>query len=406
VQRMIGSPSRGGSPNSGLHYPISDNAEEKLSDITRKLQEVRLLRRQLSPVSTKKKKLKKKSDSNQRQHKSKVTREYFHPQLEYVIAEVAHSPYMISPTQRYPEETLQLSGKIRNLKALGKRSNELRPEERPCDFGEARKIFTKIINFRQSYEAGSQSIDSNDRIATAGSPPRTGQSTQKRSPSPMLKAAGARGGPARYARRIKLIKEQRSQSPTSREDNLEIDFQLKLEQEYEQVHEHEQEHDHSSIPTIQNIRQSYVDKDLGSDHLNNVHIPPSSNDKMKSLDEYSQDAFEDSSPVGKITSGLESSMKNSPAKSDSYRKPSHDGTTSENYIYDDDEDFESFISNKVMQHSTKQNVNNSKQNHEEKTTLVQSIQPILDQENRSHSFGKIKMSGPNGDISDLEDSVN
>lgn len=116
------------SPQRATSVSKGPTAEEKLQDITDKIAQIRLQRRRLSP-----------DGKDQAAHKSRrgggekpghrqspatkspgspgspgfdnrVVREYFHPQLDYVIAEVAYSPYMTSPIETYPSHTLHLSG--------------------------------------------------------------------------------------------------------------------------------------------------------------------------------------------------------------------------------------------------------------------------------------------------------
>lgn len=51
----------------------------------------------------------------------------------------------VQPFARY-------AGKIRNLKAMGKKSSELSQEEQPCNFAEAKKIFARIVNYKATFE--------------------------------------------------------------------------------------------------------------------------------------------------------------------------------------------------------------------------------------------------------------
>jgi hypothetical protein len=44
------------------------------------------------------------------------------------------------------------TAKIRNLKALGKKSSELSEDECPCNFAEARKIFARVVNYKATFE--------------------------------------------------------------------------------------------------------------------------------------------------------------------------------------------------------------------------------------------------------------
>ncbi len=92
-------------------------AEQKLQIITAQIFELRRQRKAVSPDGSEitKKKIKNKGlNATDKLPKSqhKVVREYFHPNLEYVMAEVAYSPYLTSPIKHYSEETLTLTGTI------------------------------------------------------------------------------------------------------------------------------------------------------------------------------------------------------------------------------------------------------------------------------------------------------
>jgi hypothetical protein len=95
------------SPSKG-HVHLT--AAERLEQITLQINEIRRQRRDVSPEGSQFSKKNKKTNKDKVKSNKKVTREYFHPNLEYVMAEVAYSPYMTSPVSKYSEETLTVTG--------------------------------------------------------------------------------------------------------------------------------------------------------------------------------------------------------------------------------------------------------------------------------------------------------
>ena len=51
---------------------------------------------------------------------TKIPKKKFrHPQLEYTIAEIMHSPYLTNPLNKYPKEVFTMSSKLKELKSAG-----------------------------------------------------------------------------------------------------------------------------------------------------------------------------------------------------------------------------------------------------------------------------------------------
>ena len=109
---------------SPLRFQGNLTAEQKLQIITAQIFEIRRQRKAVSPDGSevsKKKSNKKGLHATEKVPKlhHKIVREYFHPNLEYVMAEVAYSPYLTSPIKHYSEETLTLTGNEEDLMHLG-----------------------------------------------------------------------------------------------------------------------------------------------------------------------------------------------------------------------------------------------------------------------------------------------
>lgn len=77
----------------------------------------------------------------------------YHPNLDYVFAEVTNSPYLTSPGLNYSKETLFTSSKLRKLKVAnqGKRLRDI--QDTPCDVEKAEQYFMKeIIDYHPRFD--------------------------------------------------------------------------------------------------------------------------------------------------------------------------------------------------------------------------------------------------------------
>lgn len=77
---------------------------------------------------------------------TKIPKKKFrHPQLEYTIAEIMHSPYLANPLNNYPIENNKLSLKIKELKKAGIKYHDLSEEEKPFNYKELMKRFNDEV---------------------------------------------------------------------------------------------------------------------------------------------------------------------------------------------------------------------------------------------------------------------
>lgn len=72
-------------------------------------------------------------------------KKFGHPQLEYTIAEIMHSPYLANPLNNYPIENNKLSLKIKELKKAGIKYHDLTEEEKPFNYKELMKRFNDEV---------------------------------------------------------------------------------------------------------------------------------------------------------------------------------------------------------------------------------------------------------------------
>lgn len=103
----------GGEEEDGHSPSKLELAELKLQSINEKLIEIRRLRRERSPegpISPLERARRKRIEleGHQRPKSSRLS----HPHLTYMLAELAHSPYLTSPLKKYSQETLELSGEL------------------------------------------------------------------------------------------------------------------------------------------------------------------------------------------------------------------------------------------------------------------------------------------------------
>ena len=83
--------------------------QTKLTELSDQIRSVRCERQKLENEVHKRKKFPKVV------HKI-PKKELHHPNLDFLIAEIAHSPYLTPPLDKYPSEMFQLSNKLRELR--------------------------------------------------------------------------------------------------------------------------------------------------------------------------------------------------------------------------------------------------------------------------------------------------
>lgn len=128
-------------------------ALEKVKELSTKISKLSVERRKVAPLD-KYNNLSGITKSGALPRKKKV-REFFHPTLDYVFAEVSNSPYLTHPLENYSTETLLTSKRLRTLKRnnVGKKLREI--EDIPVDIDKSREIFMKeVVEFLPRFEVG------------------------------------------------------------------------------------------------------------------------------------------------------------------------------------------------------------------------------------------------------------
>jgi hypothetical protein len=193
----------------------------KLDKVAAEIEEVRKRKELLAPKKEKKTYNTKKIDHR------KPKRQLIHPKLDYVYGEVAFSPYLTKPLDPYPETTFTMVEELRELKRKGVKKIEHLPEDkRPYDPKKIKDIFINdVLKYEVSFlpkgyeerkqremelsqsmsqmELGDTMLEGGDRRERSSSP----NMAEKR--SQILLRNIARGGPAKYMKELKALKETR-----------------------------------------------------------------------------------------------------------------------------------------------------------------------------------------------------
>ena len=202
---------------------------KKLAKIDEELAEVARQKNILDPKKDKKH-FPKKIDRSKKPKKS-----FSHPKLDFVYGEVAFSPYLTKPLDPYPETTFTVVEDLRELKRQGvNKIDKLPKDKQPYDPKKVKKTFIEdVINYEVSFlpkgyeerkrremelSLSMSCLDVPDFGETEGGGADTTRRERSHSPnfkekrSQILLANIARGGPAKYMKELKALKETRSNS--------------------------------------------------------------------------------------------------------------------------------------------------------------------------------------------------
>jgi hypothetical protein len=124
-----------------------EELSQQLKSISQRLAKIQVEKRKLSPLyrpTTP-------NTNKQETKKEKRKREFFHPKLEFVMAEAAYSPYLTPPTANYGQKTLHYPSKMKEIRFQGR--DPIPEEGFPVDVEFARRRFVKeIIQFKPRFE--------------------------------------------------------------------------------------------------------------------------------------------------------------------------------------------------------------------------------------------------------------
>lgn len=260
------------------------------------------------------------------------------------------------------------------------------------------------------------SIDSNDRPDTM--PPPLRPKTPKNGKSGLLKASCARGGPAKYARRIRLIKEQRDQQGKPAEP-----YRITLDP----IDPENRGDPSPSVKPSPGKPGTQADPYRSPGKPILEPVPRTSSGGADAADPTvtvpegrTSSGVADATPLTVIapegSTGSADYGDDFEATGDAVSHHAQDSKTGESDgIYDDDdEDFESYTSKQIMQHAANNDDRKASGRAGASATPHGGNDPSRPVSKASMtpaapfmqgSPGKPRLSGP-GDVSDLEDSIN
>jgi hypothetical protein len=75
-----------------------------------------------------------------------------HPQVEYVVEKLIHSPYLTGPQNRYPQATFRVNEAIDTLLHSGISYKSIPKDQAPFDYKRSKRVFLKeIVHFKPRY---------------------------------------------------------------------------------------------------------------------------------------------------------------------------------------------------------------------------------------------------------------
>ena len=111
--------------------------EEKIEEINKQLAEVRHKRAEMTSFA---------NNTRVKTEKTEKKKQLHHPKLDFVLAEVVHSPYMTKPNEHYTADTFYAGTQLRELKKRASSFSQLPVGERPFDAKEIKSKFVKEIS--------------------------------------------------------------------------------------------------------------------------------------------------------------------------------------------------------------------------------------------------------------------
>lgn len=122
-----------------------EEVTHRLEEINTKLAEVRKRRLQFAKV-------KGGSPHKQKVQYPKRTSKMHHPHLDFVLAEVAFSPYLTKPDEPYSRSVIKIPDKLRALKHKNIKLAELPKEEKLLDMKKVKDIFiNEVFRYNSSF---------------------------------------------------------------------------------------------------------------------------------------------------------------------------------------------------------------------------------------------------------------
>lgn len=120
----------------------------KVDELVSKINEIKKMRMD-SNASKNYGRVKKDKDTKQQKKK----KGYHHSKLEYVLADIALSPYLTRPDDKYPASTVKKYADLMEFKSKGISYKDIPKEKIPVDIEDAKAIFVhEVINYSVAQE--------------------------------------------------------------------------------------------------------------------------------------------------------------------------------------------------------------------------------------------------------------
>lgn len=147
----------------------SSEAKQKINELAEKIRALRLQRESMNPQSTVTSPPKKAKSttantstrtSTSKLSKTKKEKKHFHPNLDIVVAEMANSPYLTAPLEKYSSKSIRLGPELMKIRFEGKvKGAKIKKKDIPCDLKTAKKVWKKEIDeFDGSYNSKPRTV--------------------------------------------------------------------------------------------------------------------------------------------------------------------------------------------------------------------------------------------------------
>lgn len=146
----------------------------KLQGFRDSLQIIKSERKKLSPIS---KYSIHNTKANKKIEPTKPPQRFFHPKLEYIIAEVSNSPYLVHPEHAYSKKNIKNADIIRDMKFSGQKLRDFTSDLIPFDIKESKSVFlSEVVGFEARFDVAHEAkrqLSKQMSEASANQPPRS-----------------------------------------------------------------------------------------------------------------------------------------------------------------------------------------------------------------------------------------
>ena len=125
---------------------MSSKAKQKIDELGEKIRNLRVQRESMNPQNTisppnkKNNSLVSTTSTSKVKNTTKKEKKHFHPNLDIVLAEMANSPYLIPPSEKYSPSSIRLGPELMKIRFEGKvKGAKIKKKDIPCDLKTAKK---------------------------------------------------------------------------------------------------------------------------------------------------------------------------------------------------------------------------------------------------------------------------